>query len=81
MAQVIFPTELQQYTDGVVETDVSATNYRELRTELQERFPLLTDPILDDLAVAIDGTVVDKPLLETFGEDSELVLLARVKGG
>ena len=81
MAQVFFPTDLQQYTDGVVQTEVSATNYRELVMELKRRFPLMTDPIINQLSLSIDGTVVDKPLLETFHEESELVLLARVQGG
>ena len=81
MAKLVFPTDLQQYTDGVAETEVTATSYRALVSEVKERFPLLTDAILDQLAVAIDGTVVDQPLLETFSEDSELVLLARVRGG
>lgn len=81
MARVTFATDLQQYTDGVKYQEVASRNYRALVAELCQQFPRLTSDILNKYALAIDGVVVSVPLLETFGENSELVFVARIAGG
>jgi len=81
MAKVTFPTDLQQYTGGVKDIAVSACNYRDLVVELSRRFPDLTADVIQKYAVAIDGAIIAKPLLETFRNDSELVFFGRIIGG
>ncbi len=81
MAKVVFPSDLQRYTRGAGEIEVSAASYRELLAELRTRFPALSDEVMDKQAVAIDGHIIPEPLLETFGADSELVFFAKIAGG
>lgn len=81
MAKVVFSSDLQRYTEGAGEVEVAAANYRELVAELDRRFPALDREIIGKHAVAIDGVVIQTPLLETFNKDSELVFVARIGGG
>lgn len=81
MARVTIPTDLQRYTGGIAETQVAALNYRELVAELSQKFPELTAETIRKQALAIDGMIIHEPLLESFGPDSELVLLPRIAGG
>lgn len=81
MARVVFPTCLQRYTDGAREVEVSAGSYRELVRELCRRFPELTEEAIGKQALAIDGMIIQTPLLETFDAHSELVFFARIAGG
>jgi molybdopterin converting factor small subunit len=81
MARVPIPADLQRYTGGAAAVEVAALNYRDLVEELSDKFPELTVETLRKQALAIDGMVIHEPLLETFGSDSELVLVARIAGG
>ena len=81
MAKVTFPADLQRHTDGVVEVEVSARNFRDLVAELCRRFPALTEETIGKQAIAIDGMIIHNPLLESFNNDSELVFFARIAGG
>jgi hypothetical protein len=81
LAKVIFPNDLQKFTGGVKDTEVSACNYRGLVTELRQQFPALTDEIVMKYSMAIDGIIIPKPLLETFGNDSKLVFFGRIAAG
>ena len=81
VATVIFPSDLQAYTDGEAEVAVSALNYRNLVAELCARFPALTEDAIRKRAVAIDGMVIHSPLLEAFHEDAELVFFSKIAGG
>ena len=81
MAKVIFSSELQRHTDGTREFEVAAGNYRHLVNELRQHFPALTEAMFEKHAIAIDGRLIQTPLLETFNSDSELVFVARIAGG
>ena len=81
MARLSLPADLQRHTHGQAKIVVSARNYRELVSELRQRFPSITDETIGKLAIAIDGVIIQTPLLETFHENSELVLIARIAGG
>lgn len=80
MARVILPSDLQQVV-GVRDVDVKATDFRALVAELCERYPTLSEEKLRQYAVGIDGMIVQKPLLEQFQRDSELVFMRRIAGG
>ncbi len=80
MATVHFTSELQRFT-GESDISVSATNYRELVTELKEIYSsLLTDEIRK-MAIAIDGEIIHDPFLEEFGSSSEVHFLFKISGG
>jgi hypothetical protein len=81
LAKVIFSTDLQRFTGGTREVEVIATRYQELLVELDQRFPDLTAAILGKYAIAIDGMIIQTPLLERFGKDSEVVFIAKIAGG
>lgn len=82
MARVVFfSSDIQRYTDGAKEADVSARNYRDLVAELCRRFPGLSEELVRKYALAIDGAIIQTPLLETIKEDSELVFIPRIAGG
>jgi molybdopterin converting factor small subunit len=81
VAIVIFPADLQRFTGGATRVEVAAGNYRDLVAELCERYPALTEEALRKQAIAIDGAIIHRPLLETFDNDAELVFVARIAGG
>jgi hypothetical protein len=81
VARVIFTSDLQRLTDGAREVEIAATNYRELAGKLRQRFPALTDAVLAKYAVAIDGMLIQMPLLEPINSTSELVFVTKIAGG
>lgn len=81
MASITIPTDLQRFTGGAAAVEVRARNYRDLVDELSRTFPLLTPDTIRKQAIAIDGMVIHEPLLESFGPDSQLVLVPRIAGG
>jgi molybdopterin converting factor small subunit len=81
LAKVIFPSNLRQYTNGTKEVTVAAGNYQDLVVELHQRFPALTRAVIEKHALAINGVMIQTPLLESFDQDSELLFVARIAGG
>lgn len=81
MARVNLPNDLQAHTGGAAVIHVAAKSYRDLVAELIHRFPGLSEEIIDQYALGIDGTVIPKPLFETFDDNSELVLFSWIQGG
>ncbi len=67
-------------TGDVRELVSRALTYRELTTELQNRWPQLTELIARS-AVAIDGQIYQDAFLEPLKNDSEVVFMARIEGG
>ncbi len=80
MAHVIFSSELQRLTREA-SAEISASNYQQLVTEIESRFPELTAGYLMTLSVAIDGEIVHSPLLEELSPESEVHFLYRISGG
>ena len=72
---------MQQHTGGCRQTQIEATSYRLALRELSLEFPGLTETVYEKFSVAIDGTIIHTPLLETFRADSELVFIPRIAGG
>ena len=81
MARLRIPSDLQPHTGDVAEIAISARSYRQLLAELCERYPSLSEELLAKYALAINGAIIPKPLLETFGDDAELVLFPWIQGG
>jgi hypothetical protein len=80
VATVVFPDSFVVVTGGDREMTTAATNYRELLSELKNRWPELTE-MLDKTAVAIDGQIYQDAFLEAIGETSEVFFMARIEGG
>ncbi len=80
MATVIFPNELEKLIGGNHVT-VDASVFRDLMTELIQRYPQLKESGLDKMAVAIDDVIIVDPLLESIDPDSEIYFFHFVTGG
>lgn len=80
MASVQIPRDLTRLTGGEEQLSLVADSYRSLLRALDGRFPGLAEE-LGRLAVAIDGTIYQTPLLEALNNDSEVYFLPRIEGG
>ena len=80
MAIVFFSGELQKLT-GVEKTQVEAPVFRDIVSELARRYDCLDESELYEMAIAIDGEIIQTPLLERLEPDSELHFLHRISGG
>ncbi len=78
---VISGSTLRAYTRGASEFDVSATSFRRLVGELEERFPGLGRQVEEGMAIAIDGTIYQDAYGATIGPDSEVYLIPKIGGG
>ena len=72
---------LATFTDEQTEVEVEATNLRELLEGLGEKYPGLKPQLKRGVSVAIDGRVYNDSWFQPIRPDSEVVLLARLKGG
>lgn len=77
---MLLPDSFSAVTGDVRELVSRALTYRELTTELQNRWPQLTELIARS-AVAIDGQIYQDAFLEPLKNDSEVVFMARIEGG
>lgn len=71
----------QRYTGGQTELDVSATTFRRLVAELEERFPGLGKQVEESMAIAIDGEIFQDAYSAKFGSENEVVLIPKIGGG
>ena len=81
MATVFIPDHLAARTGDVRQVEVVASTYRELVTQLDERFPGIADAIAGKVAVAIDGDIIHDPFLDPLETDSEVHFLHKIEGG
>ncbi len=81
MAVVFLPRQVSHLTGDAERVEVDAGSYRELMAALERRFPGVREAIEKDMAVAIDGEIINEPLLERIEADSEVHFLARISGG
>lgn len=81
MPTVFFPDPLRRFTDGLDRARVDGRSIREVFRALEVRFPGLAGRLEEGIAVAIDGEIVNDPLLEPVRADSEIHFLPPVSGG
>ena len=81
MATVFLAAGLQRYANGVDRVEIDAAAVRELIEELERRFPGLGEQLREGIAVAIDGDIVNEPMLEAVGATSEIHFLPPISGG
>ena len=82
MARVVLTSGLSdQFTGGVTEFELAASNFRGLIRALDARHPGLGAHLESEMAVAIDGEIYQDPYLEPIGADSEVYFLPKIGGG
>ncbi len=81
MATVVFSGELERLA-GEPRASIEASTYLELIRALSSRFPALDAAELQDMAIAIDGLIIQEPAFsEPVGADAEVHFLQRIEGG
>jgi hypothetical protein len=78
---VISGSACHQFTGGMTEFEVKATNFHRLVRELEQRFPGLGHQVEEGMAIAIDGTIYQDAYGARFGEASEIYLIPKISGG
>ncbi|MEW9922146.1 MoaD/ThiS family protein [Marimonas sp. MJW-29] len=67
--------------DNQKKVSVEATTIRELLRKLGERYPGLKDPIKNEVAVVVDGTIYRDDWSKELPEGAEVFLMRRLVGG
>lgn len=81
MVKVRIWGSLAAATDDRTEVEVEASTLRELLDALAEKYPAIRPQLQRGVSVAIDGKVYNDSWFTPIRPDSEVVLLARLKGG
>jgi molybdopterin converting factor small subunit len=78
---VIAGSNGREFTGGLAEFDVGATNVRRMILELDERFPGFGDYVERRMAIAIDGEIHQDAWGAELKPDSEIYLIPKIGGG
>lgn len=87
MATVVIPALLRKFTGGIERADVPGGTIRELIRNLGDRFPGISEQLLEDgdirpsVAVSIDGEMATGGILDQVGADSEVHFIPALGGG
>jgi len=81
LATVVIPSALRRHTNGAEQLELDVADVRALFRALDERFPGIATTLRGEVAVAIDGEIVNDPLLERIEPDSEVHFLPKIGGG
>jgi len=81
MVQVTIWGSLATATGDQTEVEIDASTLRELLDGLAARYPALKPQLERGVSVAIDGRIYNDSWFTPIQDDSEVVLLARLKGG
>jgi molybdopterin synthase sulfur carrier subunit len=81
MATVFLAPGLRPLAGGRERIEVEAGTVRDLLAALDARFPGLGERLRSGMAVAIDGEIVNEPLLEEIPEGGEVHFLPPISGG
>ena len=81
MINVFLDSNLQRFTNGVRELTLDATSVKSLVTELERRYPGVSQALDPGFALAIDGEVIANPGYEKLADGSEVRFLSPIQGG
>jgi molybdopterin synthase sulfur carrier subunit len=87
MATVYIPPPLQALSGGVMQVTIAATSVRQIIDRLEALYPGMKAALVDDdelqphIAVAVDGEVSVRGLLEFVEADSEVHFIPALGGG
>ena len=75
------PARFREWTGGAEQVDVAASDVRQLIRALDDRYPGIGEQLREGVAIAIDGEIINDPLLEPIEPDSEVHFLPPISGG
>lgn len=81
MVQVRIWGSLAAFADDQTQVEIEAKNLRELLDGLAAAYPAMRPQLDRGVSVSIDGKIYTKSWFTPIHEDSEVVLLAQLKGG
>ncbi|MFO1020735.1 MAG: MoaD/ThiS family protein [Planctomycetales bacterium] len=87
MAKVYIPPLIRPLTGGEEMVELPGASVRQIVAELERRFPgtrerlCVEDELRPGLAVAVDGNISSRGLMEKVGESSEVHFLPALGGG
>jgi molybdopterin converting factor small subunit len=81
MVEVTLWGGLVPLADNQKTLTVEARTIRELLRTLQERYPALSGPIKNEVAVVVDGVVYRNDWSQEIPEGAEVFLMRRLAGG
>lgn len=81
MVEVRLWSGLRPLVDGRDSVEVEGRTVGQILTALRRDYPALGPTLDAGVSVAVDGKMIASSLTEPVREDSEVVLMARLKGG
>jgi len=87
MATVHIPTQLRPLTGGQDRVEAAGQTLRQVFKALEADWPALEgrivagDKIRPEIAVAIDGVMIESGLLQRLGDGAEIHLIPAIGGG
>ncbi len=81
MVAVTLWGSLRALTDGQAEIEVEASNFKEVLTALEQRYPALAPQFERGVSMAIDGVIYKESWATPVRPDSEVVLMPLMVGG
>ncbi len=81
MVKVKIWGSLATATDDETVVEIEAATLRDLLDGLAEKYPAIRPQLDRGISVAIDGRIYNDSWFTPIRNDSEVVLLARLKGG
>ena len=81
MVEVTLWSGLVALADNQTKVTVEANTIRELLRRLQDQYPRLKEPIENEVAVVVDGTVYRNDWSKELPEGAEVFLMRRLSGG
>jgi sulfur-carrier protein len=81
MARVVLSKSLAQLAGGQAALEIEAATVRQLMRALEARYPEMGPELRSGLAIAIDGEIIQDPLLEALEPNTEVHFLPAIGGG
>ncbi len=81
MVKVVVWGSLRAATGGAAEVNVDAATFKEVLTQLEQKYPGLKPQIDRGVSLAIDGTIYREAWFTPVKPDSEVVLMPLMVGG
>lgn len=78
---MILSGRLRALAGNAAEIEVDAADVRELLQALEQYLPGIRKQVDEGLSIAIDGDIIQDPLLEAIGPESEIHFLPPISGG
>ncbi len=81
MVDVVLWSSLRRFADDKTSVEVDADTVGGILSGLIDLYPALRPHIERGVSVSVDGTIIASGRNEPVAQDSEVVLLQRIKGG